>query len=205
MFHCRRPTSTFQGYALLNFRVWLRSWYLIPAQVLPRIINEFVAAWKPREIRWYNDVSKTMSTSSFARVTVPRFACCSYRTISKFFDLATFYQKDKIFNFKLSLSLSLTHTHTHTHVYIHVHIIHLHVHINYIYIYIYIYAWGFVYCADVFRLQAFVWMQKHFIKIILFLWKIIIIFTNPSARAGYDTRSIFKRILTGLNSEFSFS
>ena len=28
---------------------------------------------------------------------------------------------------------------------------------------------------------------------------------NPSARAGYDTRSIFKRCLTGLNSEFSFS
>ena len=27
---------------------------------------------------------------------------------------------------------------------------------------------------------------------------------NPSARAGYDTRSIFKRSLTGLNSEFSF-
>ena len=27
------------------------------------------------------------------------------------------------------------------------------------------------------------------------------IFTNPSARAGYDTRSIFKRSLTGLNSE----
>ena len=34
---------------------------------------------------------------------------------------------------------------------------------------------------------------------------IMIIFTNPSARAGYDTRSIFKRSLTGLNSEFSFS
>ena len=32
-----------------------------------------------------------------------------------------------------------------------------------------------------------------------------IIFTNPSAQAGYDTRSIFKRSLTGLNSEFSFS
>ena len=31
------------------------------------------------------------------------------------------------------------------------------------------------------------------------------IFTNPSARAGYDTRSIFKRSLTGFNSEFSFS
>ena len=28
---------------------------------------------------------------------------------------------------------------------------------------------------------------------------------NPSARAGYDTRSIFKRSLTGLSSEFSFS
>ena len=29
--------------------------------------------------------------------------------------------------------------------------------------------------------------------------------TNPSARVWYDTRSIFKRSLTGLNSEFSFS
>ena len=29
--------------------------------------------------------------------------------------------------------------------------------------------------------------------------------SNPSARAGYDTRSIFKQSLTGLNSEFSFS
>ena len=29
-----------------------------------------------------------------------------------------------------------------------------------------------------------------------------IIFTNPTARAGYDTRSVFKRSLTGLNSEF---
>ena len=28
---------------------------------------------------------------------------------------------------------------------------------------------------------------------------------NPSAWVGYDTRSIFKRSLTGLNSEFSFS
>ena len=32
-----------------------------------------------------------------------------------------------------------------------------------------------------------------------------ILFTNPSTRAGYDTRSIFKRSLTGFNSEFSFS
>ena len=28
---------------------------------------------------------------------------------------------------------------------------------------------------------------------------------NPSARAGYDSRSIFKQSLTGLNSEYSFS
>ena len=33
----------------------------------------------------------------------------------------------------------------------------------------------------------------------------MVLFTDPSARAGYDTRSIFKRSLTGLNSEFSFS
>ena len=33
----------------------------------------------------------------------------------------------------------------------------------------------------------------------------VILFTNPSARKGYDTRSTFKRSLTGLNSEFSFS
>ena len=33
----------------------------------------------------------------------------------------------------------------------------------------------------------------------------LIIFTNPSARAGYDTRSIFKQSLTGLNSEFFFA
>ena len=32
-----------------------------------------------------------------------------------------------------------------------------------------------------------------------------ILFTNNSARVGYDTRSIFKRSLTGLNSDFSFS
>ena len=38
-----------------------------------------------------------------------------------------------------------------------------------------------------------------------FLSGIFIIFTNPSTRAGYDTRSIFKQSLTGLNSEFSFS
>ena len=43
--------------------------------------------------------------------------------------------------------------------------------------------------------------------VLLSLWysSSLVLFTNPSARAGYDTRSIFKRSLTGLNSEFSFS
>ena len=36
-------------------------------------------------------------------------------------------------------------------------------------------------------------------------WSGLIIFTNHSTRVGYDTRSIFKRSLTGLNSQFSFS
>ena len=41
---------------------------------------------------------------------------------------------------------------------------------------------------------------------VLFHWLTsVVLFTNPSARAGYDTRSIFKRSLTGFNSEFSFS
>ena len=41
--------------------------------------------------------------------------------------------------------------------------------------------------------------------LISFFLDLMILFTNPSARAGYDTRSIFKRNLTGLNSQFSFS
>ena len=32
----------------------------------------------------------------------------------------------------------------------------------------------------------------------------IYIYTNPFARAEYDTRPIFKQSLTGSNSEFSF-
>ena len=34
---------------------------------------------------------------------------------------------------------------------------------------------------------------------------LLTIFTNPSVWVGYDTRSIFKQSLTGLNSKFSFS
>ena len=36
-------------------------------------------------------------------------------------------------------------------------------------------------------------------------YEFLYIFTNPSAWAGYDTRSIFKQNLTDLNSKFSFS
>ena len=39
------------------------------------------------------------------------------------------------------------------------------------------------------------------LKIVLWVY----IFANPCTQAGYDTRSIFKRSLTGLNSEISFS
>ena len=49
--------------------------------------------------------------------------------------------------------------------------------------------------------QITVLKAMHMMKGALFM----VLFTNPSARAGYDTRSIFKRSLTGLNSEFSFS
>ena len=42
-------------------------------------------------------------------------------------------------------------------------------------------------------------------RILFEMARCLVLFTNPSARAGYDTRSIFKRSLTGLNSEFSFS
>ena len=81
---------------------------------------------------------------------------------------------------------SIYNTHTHTH------------------IYIYIYICGRVKCVCVYlpnpsaRLNWPV-CSREFIPFPR------VLFTNPSARAGYDTRSIFKRSLTGLNSEFSFS
>ena len=47
------------------------------------------------------------------------------------------------------------------------------------------------------------WIFFFFFAYFLFCY--IYLLTNPSARAGYDTKSIFKRSLTGLNSEFFFS
>ena len=48
---------------------------------------------------------------------------------------------------------------------------------------------------------------QYFIPSLIFVanFGLAITFTNPSTRAGYDTRSIFKQSLTGLNSKFSFS
>ena len=46
-------------------------------------------------------------------------------------------------------------------------------------------------------------LNDHHVYIYIYIY--IYIFTNPSPRAGYDMRSIFKQSLTGLNSEFSFS
>ena len=56
-------------------------------------------------------------------------------------------------------------------------------------------VWGIIYSAFLSR-QSMPWPHYRYYYSYL---------PNPSALAGYDTRSIFKRSLTGLNSEFSFS
>ena len=93
-----------------------------------------------------------------------------------------------------------THTHTHTHIYIAL-LLSLSLSL-YIYIYIYVRARA---CVCVYteppRHDQDI-MLNLFLKVVYLVWYYL---PNPSARAGYDTRSIFKRTLTGLNSEFSFS
>ena len=58
-------------------------------------------------------------------------------------------------------------------------------------------------CLLTFWWESITYWVISFLKYLPFAY--FIIFTNPSARAGYDTRSIFKGSLIGLNSEFSFS
>ena len=58
-------------------------------------------------------------------------------------------------------------------------------------------GFAIVFCIDLFDLLLLT--TEHTLSTTM------VLFTNLSARAGYDTRSIFKRSLTGLNSEFSFS
>ena len=67
-------------------------------------------------------------------------------------------------------------------------------------------------CSDSFFFLPFAVLRCSLLAWNIFRWHItslypdcIYIFTKPFARTEYDTRSIFKRSLTGLNSEFSFS
>ena len=56
-----------------------------------------------------------------------------------------------------------------------------------------------VFLSNTNNLQAIIWLYVNIpIQIVIALYhNYHIIFTNPSARAGYDKRSIFKRSLTG--------
>ena len=65
----------------------------------------------------------------------------------------------------------------------------------------------YFWCVSVsYHVRNFTFTEVSFFNVqCLLMNTFIIIFTNPSARAGYDTRSIFKLSLTGLNSGFFFS
>ena len=72
--------------------------------------------------------------------------------------------------------------------------------------------WSSSLCLIIFRIYMYMYMYsaiQHMVDVftgyLALDYHRIILFTNPSARPGYDTKSIFKRSLTGLNSEFSFS
>ena len=54
-------------------------------------------------------------------------------------------------------------------------------------------------------MEYFIFHYSIILLLVIINFQKLILFTNPSARAGYDTRSIFKRSWTGLNSDFSFS
>ena len=109
----------------------------------------------------------------------------------------------------LSLSLSLSHTHTHntlhthslspTHTQTHTHTLHRHTHSLSL-------SHTHTLSLSLTHTHSLSLSHTHtYICIGFSAYIIMILFTNPSARAGYNTRSIFKRSLTGLNSEFSFS
>ena len=72
------------------------------------------------------------------------------------------------------------------------------------YTYVHICKYLCVYAYTHTHTHAYIYIHIVGLKISLHPYKnTFIIFTNPSARAGYDTMSIFKRSITGLNSEFS--
>ena len=85
----------------------------------------------------------------------------------------------------------------------------------YIYIYIYMCVYMYIYIIIIiisYSQHESPWRSLPLVSIIHIsretckaIFCIGTLFTNPCARAGYETRAIFKRSLTGLNSEFSFS
>ena len=86
---------------------------------------------------------------------------------------------------------SHTHTHTHTHVCMCVCMI--------VWYLMHKILWSCVIPPP--YIYIYIYNKQIYINFYIYL----ILFTNSSAQAGYDIRSIFKRSLTGLNSEFSFS
>ena len=69
-------------------------------------------------------------------------------------------------------------------------------------------VWKLIVCSSCIYIYIYIYVYILFLppcKIRVVYSLCLILFTNPFARAGYDTRSIFKRSLTGLNWEFSFS
>ena len=56
--------------------------------------------------------------------------------------------------------------------------------------------------SDIPRLHLWDWSKQKHQEINVNVFILFILFTNPSARAGYDTRSIFKWSLTGFNNVF---
>ena len=79
----------------------------------------------------------------------------------------------------------------------------------YIYIYIYDLVWfGLVWFDSLSTIVVYLILKSGMVD---HVWKQkgnhlpLSYLPNPSAREGYDTRSIFKGSLTGLNSEFPFS
>ena len=93
-------------------------------------------------------------------------------------------------------------THAYIYIFIWIHVC-IHLYPQYIYIYIYIYIYHVTEKTDWWATKLPSYDNCRFLQDFRYIY--IYIYTNPSARAGYDTRSIFKWSLTGLNSEFSFS
>ena len=99
----------------------------------------------------------------------------------------------------LSLSFSLSHTHTHTPTDTHT----LYSSLSGILVG----TLGGNQCPDKTGEYNFLILCQHFSVHVLYTKRDFCLsyLPNPSTRAGYDTRSIFKRSLTGFNSEFSIS